>query len=82
MVPPLDLKLILTPESHNSLDWKFQFSATYIPRFAHATLQLLGSGGDNTLEWWMLFISVVISTISMFMTTSAYITTCTQFSKH
>jgi len=64
MVFPLDLKLILTPKSHNSLDWKFQFLPTYTPTFAHATLQLLGSGGNNTLEWRMLFISVVISTIS------------------
>jgi hypothetical protein len=50
---------------------------TYTPRFAHATLQFLGSGGDNILEWRMFFIPVEFSTILMLMTTSSHKTTCT-----
>ena len=56
LVSLLDLKFVLTPESHISLHWKFQFMSTYTSKFAHATLQLLGSGGDGSLEWRMFCI--------------------------
>ena len=56
-------KFVLTPQSHISLDWKFQSSLTFAPIFAHATLQLLGSEGDNNLYWHMFCISIIISTI-------------------
>ena len=47
----LDSKFFLTLESHISLDSKFHSLPTHTPRFAHATLQSLGSGGDSSLEW-------------------------------
>jgi hypothetical protein len=43
----------------------------YAPRFAHAIFQFLGSKGDNIIEWNVLFILVIISTILMLMTTFA-----------
>ena len=49
LVPLLDSKFVLTPESHISLDWNFQSSPTYTPRFVHAILQILGSGDDSVL---------------------------------
>ena len=48
------LKLSLTPKSHIYLDWNLESLPTYTPKFARATLQFLGSGGDGSLEWHML----------------------------
>ena len=42
VVSLLELNFVLTHESHISLNWRFQSSVTYTPRFAHATLQILG----------------------------------------
>ena len=39
LISLLDLKLVLTLESHIFFDWKFKSSPTYTPRFAHATPQ-------------------------------------------
>ena len=41
----LDLKFVLAHESYISLYFKIESSPTYTPRFVHATLQFLGSGG-------------------------------------
>ena len=41
LISLLDSKFVLTHESYISLDWKFQSSPTYTPRFSHATLQFL-----------------------------------------
>ena len=59
----------LTLESHLFLDWKFLSLSNYTPRYVHATLQFLDSTGDNSIEWWMLFILFIISTILVSMTT-------------
>ena len=72
----LDSKFVLTLESHISLDWNCQSQMTYALRFAHATFQFLGSRGNRSLEWRMLFISVIISAILMLMTIFAHKTTC------
>jgi hypothetical protein len=37
-------------ESHVYLNWESQSSPTYICRSAHAILQFIGSGGDNSLD--------------------------------
>jgi hypothetical protein len=77
LISLFDSKFVLTLEFHISSDWNFQSLPSYTPTFAHATLQFLGSGGDGNLEWRMLFILVIISTISMLMTTFAHKTTHT-----
>jgi len=59
LVSLLDLEFVLTPESPISLDWYIQFMSTYTSKFAHATLQFLGSRGDGSLEWRMFFIVVI-----------------------
>ena len=82
LISHLDWKYSPPHESHVSLDWKLQSSLTYTPRFAHVKLQFLGLRGDDSLEWWMLFILVTSSTILMLMTTFAHKTTCTQFGEH
>ena len=53
----LNLKFVLTLESHISFNWDFQSSPTYTIRFAHATLQFFGPD-DNNLEWRMFFIQL------------------------
>jgi hypothetical protein len=68
LISLVDLKFVLTLESHISLDWNFQSLPTYTLRFAHATLQFLGYGGNINLEWRILFILVIISTIPVLMT--------------
>jgi hypothetical protein len=82
LISLLELKFVLTPKSHISLYWKFQCLPSYTPRFAHVTLQFLGFGKDNGIEWQMLFISTMFSTILVLMTTSSHKTTSTQFGKH
>jgi hypothetical protein len=68
LISLLDAKLVLTHDSHISLDWNFQSLQTHTPRVAHATLSLLGFGGVGSLEWRMFFISVVILAIFVLMT--------------
>ena len=68
LISLVDLEFVLTVESHISLDWNFQSSPTYTPRFAHATLQFLVSGGNINLEWRILFISIIILTVLVYMT--------------
>ena len=70
LISLLDSKFVLTHESHISLDWKFQSLLTYTPSFVHATLQFLGSTCDSRIEWPMLSILVLFSTISMLTTMS------------
>lgn len=82
VVEVLDSKFNLTLEYHIVLVWKFQHLLIYTPKFSLATLQFLGSGGNDSYDWQILLILVIISTISMLMTTTVHITTCTQFAKH
>ena len=72
LITLLDLKRVFIREPHISLDWNLHSLLTYTPRFAHATLQFIGSRGVNSLEWWMLFISVINSTILVSMVTFAH----------
>lgn len=45
------LKLLISlPDSHLSLDWKFQSSQTHTFRLAHATVQFLGCIGERSHE--------------------------------
>ena len=78
----LDLKFVHTPQCHISMDWKLHSLPTYALKFAHATLQFLGSRGDGSLEWWMHFISIIILTISVLMATYAHKTTYAQSGKY
>ena len=78
----LDLKIVLTPKFYIFLDRRLQSSLAYNRIFAHALLQFLGARGDDNLKWRMLFISVMISTILVLVTTSTHKTTCTQFGEH
>jgi hypothetical protein len=54
LVPLLYSKSVLTPKSPKFyLNWKIQSLPTSTLKFSHAILQVLGSRGDNNLEWWM-----------------------------
>jgi hypothetical protein len=61
----LDSKLVLALESHISFRLEIQSPRQLIntPRLDHATLQFLGAGGDDSLEWQMFVILDIIPTI-------------------
>ena len=82
LIYSLDSKFVLAPKSNICLHWKYLFSPTYTHGFSRATLQFLGCGCDNNLEWWMLFILVITSTILVLVTTLAHETTFTQLGNH